>query len=75
MISVSPGAMGGFGANHHLRQSLVFLDMPALQQPEMYIGNASKLFDAEGNLVNDGTRDYFVKFLEAFAAWVEKVRV
>ena len=47
-MSVSPGAIGGFGANHHLRQSLVFLDMPALQQPEVYIGGAAKLFDAEG---------------------------
>jgi chromate reductase len=34
VMSVSPGAIGGFGANHHLRQSLVFLDMPVLQQPE-----------------------------------------
>jgi len=33
-MSQSPGALGGFGANHHLRQSLVFLDMPAMQQPE-----------------------------------------
>ena len=34
VVSVSPGAIAGFGANHHLRQSLVFLDMPTLQQPE-----------------------------------------
>src|SRR2546423_14285251 len=45
VISVSPGAIGGFGANHHLRPSLVFLDMPALQQPQAYIGGAAKLFD------------------------------
>lgn len=31
IISVSPGAIGGFGANHHLRQSLVFLDVPCMQ--------------------------------------------
>ena len=40
VISVSTGAIGGFGANHHLRQSLVFLDMPCLQQPEVYLGGA-----------------------------------
>ena len=40
VMSVSPGAIGGFGANHHLRQSLVFLNMPALQQPEAYVGGA-----------------------------------
>src|SRR6266700_1028433 len=31
VISVSPGAIGGFGANHHVRQSLVFLDVPDMQ--------------------------------------------
>ena len=58
VISVSPGAIGGFGANHHLRQSLVFLNMPAMQQPEAYIGDADKLFDADGKLTNDSTRDF-----------------
>src|SRR5207244_6868644 len=45
VISVSPGAIGGFGANHHLRQSLVFLTGPALHQPEAYSANAAQLFD------------------------------
>src|SRR5436853_6833342 len=58
VISVSPGAIGGFGANHHLRQSLVFLNVPALQQPEAYIGNAAKLFDESGKLTDDSTRDF-----------------
>lgn len=72
VISVSPGAMGGFGANHHLRQSLVFLNMPPLQAPEAYIGHANTLFDAEGNLTNDGTREFLRGFLKAFAAWIER---
>ena len=72
VVSVSPGAISGFGANHHLRQSLVFLDMPCLQQPEAYIGHADKLFDAAGKLTNDGTRDFFSKFMETFAAWIER---
>ncbi len=71
VMSVSPGAIGGFGANHHLRQSLVFLNVPTLQQPEAYIGNAANLFDASGKLANDSTRDFAAKFLQAFAAWVE----
>ncbi len=70
VVSVSPGAIGGFGANHHLRQSLVFLNMPALQQPEAYIGNAANLFDASDNLVNESTRKFAAKFMNAFAAWV-----
>ena len=73
IISVSPGATGGFGANHHLRQSLVFLDVPTLQQPEAYIGGAAKLFDADGKLVNDSTREYLRKFMAAFASWIAKM--
>ncbi len=70
IMSVSPGAIGGFGANHHLRQSLVFLNMPAMPQPEAYVGGAAKLFDDKGNLANDGTRKFFTSFMAAFAAWM-----
>ena len=73
VISVSQGAVGGFGANHHLRQSLVFLNVPTLQQPEAYIGQSSKLFDEAGNLTNDSTREFLGKFMQAYAAWVETV--
>lgn len=73
VISVSPGALGAFGANHHLRQSLVFLDVPVMQQPEAYVGNAATLVDAQGKLASDGTRDFLRKFMEAFAAWVERL--
>jgi chromate reductase len=71
VVSVSPGAIGGFGANHHLRQSLVFLNMPAMAQPEAYIGGAATLFDEAGGITNPGTREFLVKFLQAFAAWIE----
>ena len=71
MVSVSPGGIGGFGANHHLRQSLVFLNMPVLQQPEAYIGGAAQLFDAAGKIANAGTRDYLRKFVDAFIKWID----
>jgi chromate reductase len=70
VMSVSPGVTGGFGANHHLRQSLVFLDVPAMQQPEAYIGGAAKRFGEDGRLIDDITRSYFQTFIDAFAAWV-----
>ena len=70
VVSVSPGAIGGFGANHHLRQSLVFLNMPALPQPEAYVGAADKLFDAEGTLTNDGTRKFLGTVMAAFEKWI-----
>jgi chromate reductase, NAD(P)H dehydrogenase (quinone) len=71
VVSVSPGSIGGFGANQHLRQSLVFLDVPTLQQPEAYVGGADKLFDAAGQLINDSTREFLRTFISAFAAWIE----
>jgi chromate reductase len=74
IVSGSPGAIGGFGANHHLRQSLVFLNVPTLQQPEAYLSRADKLFDERGKLANDGTRKFLQDFMQAFAKWVETVQ-
>jgi chromate reductase, NAD(P)H dehydrogenase (quinone) len=72
VMSVSPGAIGGFGANHHLRQSLVFLDVPTMQQPEAYIGGAAQLFDANDNITNETTREFLKGFMDALTAWVAK---
>lgn len=72
VVSVSPGALGAFGANHHLRQSLVFLNIPTMAQPEAYVGGAAKLFDERENLTNESTRDFLKKFMSAFAEWVAK---
>jgi chromate reductase len=73
VISASPGAIGGFGANQHVRQSLVFLNVLPLQQPEAYLGGADKLFDDKGKLANDRTREFLGKFMHAYAAWVETI--
>ncbi len=72
VVTVSPGSIGGFGANHHLRQSLVFLNMPTLAQPEAYIGAAGDLFDESGGFKKPETKTFFEKFLAAFAAWIER---
>ena len=72
IVSVSPGAIGAFGANHHLRQPLVFLNMPTMQQPEAYVGNVQGLLDDDGRLTNEGTRDFLKTFADAFADWIEK---
>jgi chromate reductase len=71
VVSVSPGAMGGFGANHHLRQSLVFLNMPAMQQPEAYLSNIAKQFDGD-TLNNESTKGFLQNYVDAFATWVER---
>lgn len=72
IISLSPGKMGAFGANHHLRQSLVFLDMPTMQQPEAYIGGSEELFAPDGSMVEGSTRDYMLRFMDIFADWVAR---
>ena len=69
VVSSSPGAMGGFGANHHLRQSLVFLNMATMQQPEAYIGHADKLLDANGDVM-EASRAYLQGIINGFTAWV-----
>ena len=74
VVSSSPGAIAAFGANHHLRQSLVFLNVPTMQQPEAYIGHVDKLLDEHGKLVSDGTRKFLQEFMQAFANWVETIR-
>lgn len=70
VVSVSPGAIGAFGANHQLRQSLVIVNVLAMAQPEAYIGGAARLFDSTGNLTDERTRKYLEKFMEAFARWI-----
>ena len=71
IISASVGALGGFGANHHLRQSLVAIDMPTMAQPEAYIGNVAQLLDAEGKIVNPDTVKFFETFLRKFEHWID----
>jgi chromate reductase len=74
VVSSSPGAIGAFGANHHLRQSLVFLNVPTMQQPEAYLSHVDKLFDDHGKIGSDGTRKFLQGFMQAFANWVETIR-
>jgi chromate reductase len=73
VISASPGALGGFGANQHLRQSLLAVDMPTMQYPEAYIGGSDKLFDATGHFVNPGTRELCAAFVKSFESWIRRL--
>lgn len=70
IVSVAPGAIGAFGANHQLRQSLVFLNMPTLQF-EAYVGNAFSLFGETGELTNESTAEFLRTLAQAFADWIE----
>lgn len=72
IVSVSPGAISGFGANHHLRQSLVFLNMPTVQQPEAYIGNVMNLLDDNQEITNPDTLKFFQAIVDAFDTLIKR---
>ena len=72
VVSVTPYNLGAFGANHAIRQTFVFLNMPVMQQPEAYIARAADLFDANGKLTSGDTRDFIRKFMAAFAQWIDR---
>lgn len=72
ILSVSPGNIGGFGANHHLRQVLSFLNVYTMQQPEAYLSNIVDSLDEQGNISSDRTIKYMQEIAGAFDAWLEK---
>lgn len=65
VVSVSPGQLSGFGANHHLRQVLTVLNMPTVQQPEAYIGNVVNLLDEQGHVKSDDTKAFLKSVTDA----------
>ena len=72
IISQSPGNLGGFGANHHLRQIISCLNMPLVQQPEAYISNSASLLDENGKVKNEGTIQFLQSFVDTFVNLIKK---
>ncbi len=72
IVTCSMSSLGGFGANHHLRQSVVFLNVHMMAQPEAYIGQVQKLFDEDGVLVED-TAKFLEKFMNSYRDWVKQL--
>lgn len=72
IVSLSAGALSGFGANHHLRQSLVAVNMPVVQQPEVFIGQAGSLLDEAGKINNEDTKAFLSSFLTALTSLIDK---
>lgn len=69
----SISGISGFGANHDIRQSLVFLNMPVLQQPEVYLANSQDLIDDEGKIVGEGTEEFLQGAVNSFVDFIEKL--
>ena len=76
VFSASPGMTGGFGSNHHLRQSCVFLDVPVMQQPEAYWGliNDEKV-GLDGTVHDPMVAKLVTGFAAALADWVDLIRL
>jgi chromate reductase len=72
IVSISPSVIGAFGANQQLRQPMVFLNVPMMQQPEAYIGGAADLFNSEGELTQQKTKELLAKFMQAFVTWISR---
>jgi chromate reductase, NAD(P)H dehydrogenase (quinone) len=74
IVTASPGSIGGFGANHQIRQACVFLNMPVMQQPEAYLGHVSDdSFDPDGCLKEGPLKELITKLAHAFHDWVEAI--
>jgi chromate reductase len=70
-ISASSRGGGGFGAHKHLHQSLVYLDMRCMTEPELYIPNVDELYSGK-QLADGQTRQYLQRFMTQFCAWVDR---
>ncbi|MDQ0475756.1 NADPH-dependent FMN reductase [Chryseobacterium sp. MDT2-18] len=70
VVTVSPGATGGLGSNHNIRQAVVFLDIPMMQQPEAYIGKVHELLREDGKTVIEKTETFLRDYMLAFEKWV-----
>lgn len=72
VVSHSQGALGGFGANHHLRQCLVCLGMPTMANPEVYLSNSGSLVGEDGQINNGSSRDFLSQVMLGFADWIAR---
>lgn len=72
IFSVSPGQLGAFGGNQHLRQTMSMFPLDLMKQPEVYISNVAEVLNEEGKVVKEGTRDFLRSVAESFQKHVEK---
>ena len=73
IMGASGSALGTGRAQYHLRQCFVFLEMYALNQPEMLINHANEKFDAKGNLTDEPTRERIRQMLAALIDLTQRV--
>jgi chromate reductase len=68
LMSAALGVAGGVRAQYQVRQCFVFLNMDAVVQPEVAIGNATQRFDDKGNLTDETSKKMIRQLLENLVA-------
>jgi len=74
IVSSSPGPLGGVCAAMNLKQILPGYSGPILQQPEIYLNGVGDAFDDKGNLTKEALEKVLKTYIDAFAAWVDKLK-
>src|SRR5690554_7089312 len=74
VVSQSPGNLSGFGANHHLRQVLAFLDVYPMQQPEVYLAHSFELLDENNNFKNADTKKFVEGVIASFTEHIKRFK-
>lgn len=72
IVTSSPSGIGGAVANHHIRQAMVFVDVPIMQQPEAYISGSWNIWKDDGVTVDEKTEPFLKSWITAFENWVYK---
>jgi chromate reductase, NAD(P)H dehydrogenase (quinone) len=75
VMGASIGAPGTAMAQQHLRNTLAYLDVPTLGQPEAFIHVKEGLFDENGDIGNEDTRKFLQNWMDHYVAWVKKLAV
>lgn len=74
IMSASIGMLGGARAQYHLRQMFVFLNMHAVNGPEVIVTSAQNKFDASGKLIDENTSKFLEQLLQNLANWTRRLR-
>ena len=73
LMGATPGMGGTARGQSQLRQAFVFTNSYAMPQPEVLVRKASDLFDSDGRLTDEATREHLARFLAAFGAWIRRL--
>lgn len=74
IFSSSPGSISAFGANHHLRQCFVYLNLLTMQQPEVYIANISEWFEGNDNIKDEENKKFLKSSVDAYIKWFNRLK-